>query len=107
MRYNRNQSDRNKKKTKKTPSDRSFPRKIHIGEQIWSWKYDSGVVSIREPNGTVHKKSHAEILGVSESKIWNADRYELRLFDYQVTPARVKEYIEQILMPHSSSGKDA
>lgn len=69
-------------------------RKVHFGDEVWTYKVGRSAVSIRDPNRKHHVVHKSE---VGRKKLV----FDLCQFEYvekiEVKPSMVKEYIERYI----------
>jgi hypothetical protein len=71
-----------------------FPRKLHIGNTIWSWRYSHNIIMIHNPDCSQTWRIHTVEMFNITYEVLERTRWK-RSTRYQIKPSVVKEYIEK------------
>jgi len=78
--------------------DKMLHRKIHISDEVWTYRVGSRFVKIKSPTGKAHY-INKERLVWADTPVTNLDMYgEKNKVKPGLTPSAIKKYIEVVLV---------
>ena len=83
----------------RSPEPEGF-RKIHLGTDVWLWRYFGDKVEIRTPHGKKMIVPIWIIQGLPDQKTWEKEHEDDdgdRGYAYAVSPGTVRDYIDAVV----------
>jgi hypothetical protein len=83
-----------------------FHRKLHFGDEVWSWQLACNGVYIRHPDGLKTTFVTNAKMGIEEIEVENEDEGEVYECLDGISPSNIKNYIETHLHPNTAKRQE-